>query len=263
MKVRGFFREISPCRSRLVLNTTAQLHSMRDSIKPTVLRPSVHRLAVPLFLIILLPFASPPTSAQGDVQVGVKAGGTVMTSVGDPARPVEGWRWGITAGGVATADVVGPFAAQLELNYVQKGAQILIRGPADGFAAETRTLDYIEIPFLAKIQAPIGFSFSPSLFAGPTLGILVNGEDTRRLSIGPTRGATETGVTVGGDVEIRLDAKSNTAVTLDVRYTFGLTEYNDLLVGQLDNQQGTFQNQGVMVTLGLDFDLRPTGGTPR
>lgn len=233
---------------------------MRCSVPPIAFPTSLPSgtlllILTPLFLL------SSPASAQVNVQAGVKAGGTIMTSVGDPARPVDGWRRGVAVGGVATVDIVGPLAAQLELNYVQKGAQILVRGPADGLIDEIRTLDYIEIPFLAKVQAPIGSSFSPSLFAGPTTGFLINGEDTRRSPNELTPGATEHGITVGGDVAVYLNAESETAVVLDIRYTFGLTEYNDVLVGLLGSQRGTFRNQGATVTLGVHFDLSSRVGT--
>lgn len=234
-------------------------------------------LSLSVLLLGLLVFGTAPANGQGvDIRPGIRAGVDFMTQGGDVGDEI-GRRTGFLFGTYATFDFAGPFAIQPELSYVQKGAQTdqsfslgggIGGGGGDVTVTSTRKLGYIEAPILAKLQIPIGGVVSPSIFAGPSVGVNVGA--TRNVEVegvpnlfqgvigdfvenqtGFRPGENdienvstfEFGLTFGAGADFGLGVGS---ASLDFRYGLGLTS----IASEGDD---TVRNQGFMITAGYAF----------
>lgn len=169
---------------------------------------------------------------------------------------------GAVAGVVLEYSFGDRFALQSELNFLQKGSEIvseLIDGSIDFSRTSTEKFGYFEIPLLAK--AKFGKE-NLHLFAlvGPSLGLALNGEktETTRLN-GTTLKETEiVDFEKEGIKRLEISAVAGLGVALgseslklfvDGRYLFGLTE--------LENKDDgvSIKNRGINLTAGLLFSF--------
>lgn len=212
--------------------------------------PSVARvLSVLLLFGVVLGVAPTPTTAQPQIEPGVRVGLTSMTHGGNPVSPIVGRRRGLTAGIFATVDVAGPFALRPELNVTQKGTRYRDGG---GERAPVRSfeLSYVELPLLASVQFPRWGRATPIVFGGPALGLRV-GTEGRRHDL---ERRTETSVVVGSGVDVRVG--QGRTLSLDARYQIGVRSvaYRRTAGPNLPAfDTGTFRSRGVIVTLGVSF----------
>ena len=105
-----------------------------------------------------------------------------------------------------------PVSIQPEVLYSRKGAS------GDNIEA---TLDYIEIPVLARFGFINDSNVTPTVFFGPYVGFNVNAEGTTSnftFNVEDAVNKTDAGVLFGADVEI------NKQFTVGGRYSAGLTE---------------------------------------
>lgn len=160
-------------------------------------------------------------------------------------------RTGFLIGGFVLVDA-GLIAVQPELMYIQKGAsqEETFNGTT---VTQTVKLDYIEVPVLVKLQVPLEEGITPSVFAGPTLGLNVTAEaeaeaegESATEDISDDVSGTDFGLALGGGVDI--DFPFGTLMG-DIRYGFGLTSIDDS--GEYDS----VRNRGFMITAGLALDL--------
>lgn len=210
-------------------------------------------LSTAAFLLsVTLPLTVQAQMGQGiDIKPGVRAGVDFMTLGGDDADNELGRRTGFLVGGFVLVDISGPIAIQPELMYLQKGASD--EETFDGTTITSTTkLDYIEVPFLAKLQVPLEEGISPNLFVGPTLGINVaaeaeveGGGESETQDISDNVSGTEFGLTLGGGIDINL---SDTILTGDIRYGIGLTSIDE-------SDDLSINNQGFMITAGFALAL--------
>lgn len=136
--------------------------------------------------------------------------------------------------------------------YIQKGASIE-RQTFDGTTVtSTLKLNYIEVPFLIKLQAPLEEGITPNVFLGPTLGLNVaaefeteGGGESATQDISANR--AEFGLALGGGVDVDLDAGT---LMIDARYEIGLTN----ATGSLDSINSD-TNRGFVITAGFALDL--------
>ena len=142
------------------------------------MKRSVALVALAFFLTGILPLTAQAQLGEGiDIKPGVRAGVDFMTFWGDDVDGDEtNRRTGILVGGFLLADFAGPFAVQPELMYIQKGAGQERTLPDGTTVTRTFKLDYIEVPILVKLQVPLEEGITPSVFAGPTLGLNVTAE---------------------------------------------------------------------------------------
>ena len=142
------------------------------------MKRSAALVALAFFLAGVLPLPAQAQLGEGiDIKPGVRVGVDFMTFWGDDVdRDETNRRTGFTMGGFVLADFAGPFAVQPELMYIQKGASEEETLPDGTTATVTTKLGYIEVPLLVKLQAPLKEGITPSVFAGPTLGLNVTSE---------------------------------------------------------------------------------------
>lgn len=215
------------------------------------MKRSVALVALAFFLTGILPLPAQAQLGEGvDIKPGVRAGVDFMTLGGDDVDSEEtNRRTGFMIGGFVLVDA-GFVAVQPELMYIQKGAsqEQTINGTA---VTATVKLDYIEVPFLVKLQAPLEEGITPSVFAGPTLGLNVNAEavgeaegESVTEDISDDVSGTDFGLALGGGVDIDFSAGT---LMGDIRYGLGLTS--------VDDGDASIRNRGFMITAGLALDL--------
>ena len=154
---------------------------------------------------------------------------------------------GLQFGGALEIGVSDMFSIQPELLFIQKGYKLEDKG-----VTETRSLNYLEIPILAKVQ----FGTDQIKFhvnAGPSLGIIISGADkeegggkptiSRDLTIGSTENddiqRTDFGLQFGGGITF-----SN--FVLDLRYGLGLSN----IANSPSGFDFTAKNRAIGITVG-------------
>lgn len=114
-----------------------------------------------IFTLALLAGLSGAAQAQRNTSLGLKAGGTYSSFVGDDADNSKGI-FGFHAGGFVNIGLTKLFAFQPELLYSQKGEKV---GTSDG----RYQLSYLDIPLAFHVNAD-GLFFE----AGPQVGVLLS-----------------------------------------------------------------------------------------
>jgi hypothetical protein len=220
-------------------------------MRPRSLFSAVHVLtALALFGVV---FAAAPTAttAQPQIEPGVRVGTTSMTHGGEPVSPVVGRHWGWAAGVFATVDVAGRFALRPELAVTQKGARYRVSGD-ERAPVRAFELTYVELPVLASVRLSRWGRVTPVVFGGPALGVQV-GTDGRRRDLDRR---TAVSAVVGGGVDIRVGEGRIEALSLDARYQVDVrrVSYRYTFGPDLPAfDTGTFRGRGVVLSVGVSF----------
>ena len=201
-----------------------------------------------LFLSLIL--ATVVFSANAQINFIPKAGISIASVNTNPVSNDIQYTTGFQVGAALEFEVNDMFAIQPELLFIQKGYKLGGSG-----ITLVNTLNYIEIPLLAKIK----FGTEELLFhvnAGPSLGILVSGAEkvtggkTYNLTIGSKETddikRTDFGLQFGGGLTF-----SN--IVLDLRYGLGLSSTSNEPSGSND----TVKNKAISITVGYSI---PIGG---
>ena len=217
---------------------------------------------VGVFAVIAFLGGSSVAHGQVEVNPGIKAGVNFASFGGEDTDEFfqgadEKFRTGVILGGFVEIDPPGPFALQPELLYVQKGskAEATVGG-------ETVTgidkINYIEVPLLAKWQISVTGPLTPTLFAGPAVGVPVSATSEIEGSGGSSSTdidelikPTDLGIHIGAGLDV---ATGTGELTLDVRYQFGITT---ILRGDNKSLQDRgvekIKNRGIGITAGFAF----------
>lgn len=186
----------------------------------------VKRLSYGLMVLLIGVALVPPSVAAGTPGFGAKAGISNATFTGDSAEGPDS-RTGFAFGGYLDLPLSPTVAFHPEVLFVQKGAK---QSAVD--YEDTYKLDYIEVPLLVMLKIPTELTgVTPMLFGGPSVGFNAtarakresNGE-TEELDIDNVK-SLDVGLTFGGGVAFEVGPV--TRLTVDVRYTLGLTKIAD------------------------------------
>ena len=214
-----------------------------------------------LTLLIVLAFLlTSAVSAQSSMDFGFKAGGNMAKMSADNSSTaifnfVEALligftgsvevdsdaRIGLVGGAFLSINVSPTFAIQPELIYSTKGVEKKFRYNFNSTDYETVLqikATYLEIPVLLKYRIQTEARLKPSFYAGPSIGININGvfsleegteggfaTDLGEIDIANLKSTEFSGV-LGAELGI---AMGNTTLLLDLRYTQGLTKaYEDV-----------------------------------
>jgi hypothetical protein len=151
------------------------------------------------------------------------------------------------------------FAVQAELKFLQKGFDLSEEIMGIKFSSQT-TMNYLEIPVLAKVS--FGESFKFFLNAGPSLGIALTGKsvtevmgqkEEQDLFEKNAEGKTavsrmDFSLAVGGGIGIQAGPGT---VGLEVRYLMGMSN----LLTEPDGSE-SLKNEGFGITLGYTFPIQ-------
>lgn len=210
------------------------------------------RLCLVVCLAIL--FAAGGTSAA-QAGFGFKAGPNMANLHGDDAENLD-WKIGLAAGGFLNLSLTPIVSLQPELLYVQNGASL------DGiFGINVKfSLDYFQLPLLAKFDIPVVGTIVPTLYAGPYVGFLSSAEVTASLGgwsetidIKDYVSSTDYGFVLGGAMEFGLGL---TSLFFEGRYVHGLAGLDDGLSDAFENdepQETDLKNRSIMLLVGFSF----------
>jgi hypothetical protein len=198
------------------------------------------KLSAVLFAIICA--ASIASAKEGAMSYGPKFALNFATESGDNSSYINSsTKFGI--GGFVTYGLADPFALQGEVLYNRKGCSI---PPPGADPTVTVTGSYLDFVALAKYVIPLEGDIKPSVFVGPSLGIL--------LSASTDQGSTTTDVTKdvsGADFALVFGAGAahkmgNGSVVFDLRYYLGLSNVHK-------NSPPSNSNQIFSITVGYAF----------
>jgi hypothetical protein len=167
---------------------------------------------------------------RADILLGIKAGGTMARPTGlqvlDPAASLRG-KSGFTGGIFLALNYGRVVTLQWEAVYSMKGA---VYSPPGSAVTETLSADYIEVPILLKLRAPLPV-IQPFIFAGPAVGfklqenLKTDGEETEIE--GPLLKNSDYGAILGGGLNLGPN------FMFDIRYSLGLQKVVSAVAGGL------------------------------
>ncbi len=176
-------------------------------------------------LVSVSALALGPVAARSEVTgFGIKAG-VAMSNVFGRDVYDQRFRVGFSYGAFLTYGFGRRFSVQPELLYVMKGSKY-VNGQGSDAYRETMSLEYVELPILAKYELPLFRGFRTHVFAGPAPAMNIRARVDARFA-GESQQETldnvmgvDVGLVAGAGVEIPV---SGGHVTFDARYTAGLT----------------------------------------
>ena len=192
-----------------------------------------------IFTVIAI-FGFSSINAQ-NVNFGAKAGVNFATITGDMVDSFDS-RTAFHVGFVAEIVISETFSFQPELLYSAQGADY----SEEGFEAfeGTVTLDYLNVPLMAKFYVGEGFSVE----AGPQIGLLLSAKDDYgdgEEDIKEYVKGTDFGVNLG------LGYKMESGLNFSARYNLGLS--NDLDVDDFESEGAEYKNSVIQVSVGYFF----------
>lgn len=165
-----------------------------------------------------------PASARSEVTgFGIKAG-TAMSNVFGKDVYDQKFRAGFSYGIFMTYGFGRTFAIQPELLFVMKGSKY-VNGTGLEAYRETMSLEYVELPILAKVYLPLSRSFRTHVFAGPAPALNIRARvnasfagESQQETLDNIMGV-DVGLAAGAGIEVPIRGGW---ITFDVRYTAGL-----------------------------------------
>ena len=236
---------------------------MRGRLQVLKTKESILRFTLTFIVIMLLAMISATGAAAAETSFGIKAGINMSNASGAP----EGWddsiemKTGITAGAFVNFAINENFSLQPELLYTQKGFRsALIDGIID--IDLKVSLDYFELPFLAKYAFSADKKFRPTLFAGPSFAYCFGSTLavsswilSADIDFSSLTHTTDFGIVLGGGFDYETDSGT---IVFDARFTYNFTKV--ILTGDFEINGDTetideddFQNYGLSFTLGYAF----------
>ncbi len=166
-----------------------------------------------------------PATARSEVTgFGVKAGTAVSNVFGKDVYDQK-FRAGFSYGIFMTYGFGRTFAIQPELLFVMKGSKY-VNGTGLEAYRETMSLEYVELPILAKVYLPLSRSFRTHVFAGPAPALNIRARvdasfagESQQETLDNIMGV-DIGLAAGAGIEVPVRSGW---ITFDVRYTAGLT----------------------------------------
>ena len=216
-----------------------------------------------IIVVVLLTLVSITPVYAGKTTFGVKAG-LSMSNAYDVAADWDesiDWKTGFTGGAFLNYAFNDNFSLQPEILFTQKG----FGGTLFDDIVEidmTLSLDYFELPVLAKYAFSADKKFRPTLFAGPSFAYCFGSElavswwlFSGNVDFSSVTHVTDFGVVLGGGFDYVL---SRGTIVFDGRFTYGFT--NVIVSGDFEINGDTktieeddFKNYGLSFTLGYVF----------
>ncbi len=219
------------------------------------------RLIRTLFVLILLVVISASSARAGKTTFGIKAGLNLSNAAEVPDYWEDSleWKTGLTAGAFLNYALNDNFSLQPELLFTQKGfGGSLI----DEVVELAVSLDYFELPILAKYTFSAGNTVRPALYAGPSFAYCSASEleittwiFSTAVDFSSVTHTTDFGMVLGGGFDI---GTSKGTVIIDARFTYNFT--NVIVSGDFEIngetetiEEDDFKNYGLAFTFGYAF----------
>lgn len=195
-------------------------------------------ITVALGAAIMLPSVAAAQSVY-PTTFGLKAGVNSSTLSSDDDLLDVGSLWGAVAGAFIGKNITDNLGIQLEGLFSQRGA----KDNTFGDDAKIR-LTYLDVPLTARFGSTTANNMHFHAFTGPQLGIKLSSKYTddadTDVDLDDQVKSWDFGWTVGSGVEMN-------RVSLDARYTLGLTNIDD------SDSGSSLKNRAFTVLLGYRF----------
>lgn len=197
---------------------------------------------IALFTAFALPFTAKAQTGERVWSIGLEAG---------PNFAKHGWdlnetnfKTGFLIGGNLTYSIRNTYGFTGKLLYAQKGAEL---------NNTKSTLNYVEIPIVARMFFNKQGPFRPNIFAGPSFGFLTdvksrtgNGDRVTVDNYKDTFKTFDFGLT--GGLGLNYEIAPETRLLLDFRYTYGLSDISK-------SNASSVNNQVIGITAGVSFGI--------
>lgn len=202
---------------------------------------------IPISIILLLFISNTNLFAQG-AKFGIKGGAAAykLTSEFGDASATSDRKIAFEAGIFGEFPINKLISIQPEAVFVQKGGE----ETSQSFGNSSLTLNYVDVPLLLKINAPVDGSLQPFIFGGPYAGYLIEATtdaDGENQDLTDLLNEIHYGLKVGVGINIG-------PVMLDARYDMGIANlYKE--DEELEGLDSDFKitTAGVVLSLGLRF----------
>jgi hypothetical protein len=191
-------------------------------------------------LVAVFALSSASVYAVEGLSAGVLGGLNISSAYGDDAEDAE-IKVGGAFGAFANYVINDYVAVQPELLFSMKGA----KGEEAGEDV-TLSLNYLEIPILAKVSMPMEGKITPSLLIGPAIGILLTA-DIEDVDVKDTTKSVDIGLAVGAAVGME-ELGPGTA-SVDAVFTLGMMSTDD------SDLEKSIKNWVISVMFGYAFPL--------
>jgi Outer membrane protein beta-barrel domain len=226
-------------------------------------------------IMCLLCFSMSAGFSQTNLKMGVRAGVNIATYSFDfgttPAGFVNpiGNTTGFTLGVPVEFGISDLFAVQAELNFIQKGFSLSSESSGTGFLYKftgTSTVNWLEIPILAKIKLGSPEGISGGFFAGPSIGFGLSGQG-KSTSTSTINGVTKTESSTNTlnfkddnhsqiDFALNLGGEVNyMGAFLDIRYQLGLTNMSTDKSTSTTGSAQSAKTRGLGISVGYRFAI--------
>jgi opacity protein-like surface antigen len=221
-----------------------------------------------LFVIALLASLS-NTQAQAKFSLGLRGGTNFANLSWDPdiSAYSKSSRTGVLFGAAAEIGFNPMFALQIEPTYLAGGCKLsgsTTYGTLKINEDITFKVSYLAIPILFKVKIPVQGPVTPYAFVGPNVFFIMSPKAVDDIS-GAVSTSTETDLkdnvtSVGFALDFGAGAgykvDKNVALTLDVRYSLGLTNMlNDTGKKSFGGTDQSIKANGFQVAVGAMYAL--------
>ena len=238
---------------------------MRGRLQVLEAKECTLKLGRLIIAVIMLAAISGSPAFAGKTTFGVKAGLNVSNVYGTPEYWDEATKGkaGFTGGVFLNYALNDNFSLQPEILFTQKGFGSTLFDDIDLLEIDmTVSLDYFELPVLAKYAFSADKKFRPTLFAGPSFAYCFGSEVafswwlfSGNADFSSVTHVTDFGVVLGGGFDYIL---SRGTVVFDGRFTYGFT--NVIVSGDFEINGDTetideddFKNYGLSFMIGYVF----------
>lgn len=207
----------------------------------------MRKLLSTIFVAVCFLIVATNSNAQ-EKHFGIKGGAAAyqMTSEVGGVSNTSDPKIGFEAGIFGDFPINRILSIQPEVVFVQKGGE----EASESIGTSSVTLNYVDVPLLLKINAPLDGIIKPYIFGGPYAGYLL---EATSESEGNNQEITEFleelhyGLKVGLGLHIG-------SVVIDARYDMGVANLytEDVSFGNTDTEV-TLKTSGVVVSLGITF----------
>jgi len=176
-------------------------------------------------LTVGVPAPAGAQAFEGGVKIGLAISGLpnageVLDQVASSQSRESTSTLGLIGGGYVLFPITDRIGFQPEALFVMKGVNL---DEVNGGTVSAR-MNYLDIPLLLRVRAPINSEVTGYFLAGPNFGILLSTSGqletpgvTTNLNIGPAIKTLDFGLTFGGGVEFR-------RFLIEGRFSAGLTD---------------------------------------
>ncbi len=192
-------------------------------------------------LTILSVFVLGSSSAMATLRLGID-GALSMATLSTNTTVNYTSRTGFMAGGLVEVGFNDFFSLQLEANYVQRGAKVLLTA---GAATPINTLqyDYIAVPLYLKLAADFPV-VRPFVAVGPYLGFNISAQSVPYSAPGSTTTTIATPITnapsidfgASGMIGAEFSLTPAVGLFVDLRYDWGFTDLDPSLINNYNTR---------------------------